>query len=446
MTSSIDAGSPFLLDAGAASPFNLFNVLHNGGVPGSGANTAHMGRLFSARAGIPQKADGSPNAGYYKVYRRLQQLEGKGLVKSIKGRIGGTQWSLSPTAFDLIRQVQNSNRCKQGYNETAKNIFAWPKKTRPERINAISICNESAMMDAEQREDIASEFQEYLDDINFRRIVMKTNTQEPLYATMEYKTRFNAWDRKVGNLEKYEEVWKNATFEYTDAVVLTLTTDPKRHKSLWHANRHFSAAFNRFMSFLVKRNGGVRPAYISAYEFTPGRGKSGKSGLLHAHIAIFGKSYLMNKKAIAYEWSRCGQGEIVDIYAIRRTAAGGWTWARGRPADAKKDNTTPDNYLKKYLKKALFSETGEGLELYWTFNKRYFSYSRKLTPAPEKKEPPTGLWVFVGSWHEDLIPDIPTLNSMGPKGPPPVGACIASGPPVKCTRNSSRWGENCKYT
>ena len=199
------------------------------------------------------------------------------------------------------------------------------------------------------------------------------------------------------------------TRRHKKAVHLTVTTDPNRFYSLYAANRHFQKAFNRFMSFLTRKLG-KRPEYITAYEFT-------KSGLLHAHILLFGLSWLSHKHAISEDWNRCGQGSITYIYSVRNDN-GRWVYARGKPTDFKKDKTAAD-YLKKYLLKSI-DDPKEAM-LYWVLNKRFFSCTRAALSTTADQElpiPPIRMWEFFMTATYDTMPDFVFYETLPP--PPPI--------------------------
>lgn len=353
-------------------------------------------------------------AAYYRFYRLFHSLEKEGLVKLDK-RDHDLLWATPQPAFiDLFRQVQNSNPAKQHPSSP----FSFPSKARPERIDAIKTTALVDMLSQNHKEQICSLFEEYLEDINNRVIVLRRimNPDEygQRYFFLDYQTRFNSKARKKLLLDKYEAAIKKSLDQYKVAVHLVLTTDPKRHKSLWHANRHFSIALNKFFSFLKKRLG-YRPAYLAVYEFT-------KSGLLHCHILIFGKSYLLPHHEITKEWERCGQGSYNFIYSLKKTK-NGWQYKRQRPSDCEKGQTAED-YLKKYLKKAQFDESL--LFLYWVFNKRFYTCSRKIAVSISYKGSGEWLFEFVGSFSiydmpawlmEELILEQQILYP--PKPPPP---------------------------
>lgn len=280
---------------------------------------------------------------------------------------------LRPNAFDLIKAGVKFKQSVKTLNALRK----YPARSKEQRINAIKIADTTQMLDLDDRVDIEMEFTEYIKIVEKLKIILKKRAQaDPLifsagarYKILPYTTRFT--DKKIPakTLDKIDHAFAYMSKRYKKGVHLTLTTDPKRFYSLYAANRHFSIAFNRYLSYLSRKRGSRLP-YISAYEFT-------KSGLLHAHVLFFGISYLDHKHAISEDWDRCGQGSITYIYAIRNEN-GKWIYSRNQPKDLKKGDTAAD-YLKKYIKKSIY-EPNQAM-LYWTFNKRYFTCTRAALPT-----------------------------------------------------------------
>nr|AGL12826.1 RepTP2 [Thermococcus prieurii]AVP12428.1 RepTP2 [E. coli-T. kodakarensis shuttle vector pTPTK1]AVP12434.1 RepTP2 [E. coli-T. kodakarensis shuttle vector pTPTK2]AVP12439.1 RepTP2 [E. coli-T. kodakarensis shuttle vector pTPTK3] len=242
------------------------------------------------------------------------------------------------------------------------------------------------------------------------------------------RTRFTSRAMLVQKLERYDSLFKVASARHTDAVFLTLTTDPSRFSNLYEANRQFSHSFNRFMSrlrgYFARR--GQHLEYIAVYEFT-------KSGLLHAHVIIFGVRYLLPVRVISRWWSEAGQGRVVYIYRLRNVD-GRWVWARRRPRDVRAGEGAED-YLKKYLRKALrlasTLDTSDvkkvlPLALYWAFNKRFFTYSRSLLPSSRRTaEAVVSEYLWVGTYRLEDLPDwvfwLPhRVYSPPSRGPPPT--------------------------
>ncbi|RLG68572.1 MAG: hypothetical protein DRO07_03330 [Candidatus Iainarchaeum archaeon] len=375
-------------------------------------NLSYICDLYRKSSTILPELQDKDKAVYYRFYRLFKRLEKEGLVVLSKPNNDMIFATAGKAFFDLLKQVQNSNSA----NTEKKPPFALPTRAREERIEAIKITLNTDMLTLSDKEEIGNYFDDYIDDINDRTIILERLMDEDEYGQryffLKYQTRFNSKAKKAELLDKYEAIIEETLARYKVAIHLVLTTDPKRHKSLWHANRHFSPAFNNFMSFLKKRLG-YRPDYLTVYEFT-------KSGLLHAHVLIFGISYLIPHVDITREWEKCNQGSYNYIYALKRTK-NGWQYKRERPTDSKKGQTA-DDYLKKYLKKAQYDDSR--LFLYWTFNKRFFTNSRKLNMYVEKCHAALHRFRFVGSFNIFEIPawvilDIP-YNIETEAEPPPL--------------------------
>jgi hypothetical protein len=342
----------------------------------------------------------------------------------------------------------------------------WPNRTSPDRIVAIKKLNAiptSSGLFTRPTPDtlnpiletllgnIASQYNEYLDDINDKKIVLTPKgAPDTDYWFMEYRTRFNNSHRQLSTLDNFEDKWREAEEYYDSAVFLTLTTDPKLFPNLWEANRHMSVAWNRYVSYLTQRgyaarrdelyevqekrlkrkltraekkeirekldekNISFRPRYVAVNEFQ-------KNGLIHMHIMIFGRSWLDHRNKISADWVRCGQGQIVDVCAVSRNSKNEWLWTNPnkRPADARKDESAKQ-YLRKYLNKVIFDQLG--FEHYWSINKKFFQASQRMSPrkmsdeeraaraanreilAEWKAEHPAQ-WEYAGCMPEGKIPD-----------------------------------------
>lgn len=410
---------------GDAQPMDLGRA-----IKGYGTNLPHLLDTYCRGCNPPLKPgtdDKAINAAYHRIYRRLRKLAADGLINCEKGPDGLLWATPKPALFNLIRQVQNSNRRKTGPSDDNKprSIYAWPDKCRPERIEAIKILNQYQMLPPDARKEVTDLFGEYMDDVADRRLVLGDPDNPERLLVLPYLNRFNDQGRKVALLKKYDQIFLKSREYYQDGVFLTLTTDPGRFSSLWHANRHFSKALNRFFALLYKRFG-FRLPYIAVYEFTPprdGDGNPKRSGLLHCHMILFGRRWLMKSSEISRIWDSCGQGIIVKPMALRNDPQHGWLWTRAKPADSR--GRDPQQYLKKYLVKALNDR--EGFDLYWAFNKRFFTYSRRLYDPETPYRSKSGIsWIFLGSFPWDSIPPTETLNRRRPRPPPE-----APGPPLR---------------
>ena len=334
------------------------------------------------------------NAFYIKTYRFMQELQKQGLIEITKR--DGLIWILpkDPTLLDLIRRTEKLKLDKR--QEKTKAFF--PKRCNELRKSAIRISLKKRMLDQENRRQIKFLFNEYVSHARHKVIILKRYEDAPTFykrfLILSYRTRFTDMSFVRKQFKTYDTIFKIASQKYKNAVFLTLTTDPKRFKSAYHGWKNFNKATNRFMSFLKKRLK-ERPNYLMVYEFT-------ESGLLHAHIIIFGQSYLLPKEVIVNEWKRCKQGEIVHITTLINDG-GRWTSL----SYMQKDEDKIDNlkgYLAKYLRKAMFSTNKTSL--YFASNKRFISWSYRLYRPKTPLRESLGLFYFFCACFEWEIPII----------------------------------------
>lgn len=366
-------------------------------------------------------------------------------------------------------------------NQTRENQKAipkwlkWPAKSNPRRIRAIKKLNtlptntglfwntthHGGFLNPNlvaQLDKIDSEYHKYLDEIEDKKIIL-TPRENPDsdYHCLDYVTRFNCDSRKYANLDTFNDKWAEAEQHYKSGVFVTLTTDPKLFKNLWEANRHMSVAWNAYISLLTRRRKtslkyhyyqkyanekygkpnakltneekrearekynedlekfSFRPRYVGVNEFQ-------KNGLIHFHVVLFDIDYL-DEFQLSRDWNRLQQGQIVDVCKIQNDGPDSWKWKNARPSDANSEKyDDPRKYLKKYLNKIIFQNSG--YHLYWSINKKFFLCSQrmqaeKLTPemikvraeyrrelAKFKAETGTGsYWTFAGCIPSLLIPD-----------------------------------------
>lgn len=339
----------------------------------------------------------SPSTLLKQVQRRLYALKDAGLVTVINPGEKPQLWLSTPGALDLFSSTQNSNSVQ-------KSPFDIPNRCGWERKKGIEAVCDVSVLDKETKEIILDHFTDYLNDKDAKIIILKAlypqffssrgKVMSHDFLFLPYKHRFNDPKKHKKNLFIYNNVWDTATRRYKRAVHLVLTTDPKRFKNLWEANRHFSIAFNRFMSYLTKHFGS-RPKYLSSFEYT-------KKGLMHCHIIIFGAPYLLPHEIITREWERCDQGSYNYIYSLINND-GDWIYARKKPKELKEGETARD-YLQKYLKKG--SEQPATVYLYWLFNKRFFTYSKALFTDPWEISTHGALYRFLMTCYEWDLPDI----------------------------------------
>jgi len=468
--------APFLFSIPGAAAIDLYPVLKDG------ANLrlieAHLPTRLYAK---DNRGYQQPTADYYRLYRFLKRLEKDGLLASEKGvqflGMGdrpSVWWRPTPKGVQIqanplpcLGQVQNSNRFAHGGKKpsilkTDKSSLPkwlrWPSRCSRYRIDAIrALSTIHTQADhymfvrpdpkhlhpdlVAALEPVQDAYTDYLEHINDQEIIVYDQDNPDRFLLFPYRTRFNDTGRALSNLDNYDAKFNEAEQYYDTAVFLTLTTDPAMHKTLWHANRYMSVAWNRFMSLVQKREliarkeeltyakqqelkragwrepqirqhirsrdfrhwlddqtagSSYRPRYISVAEFQ-------QNGLIHLHVLIFGKQWLSHKNQLAADWERCGQGRIVDVCAVRRSKDG-WTWSNpnSRPRDAKPGEDAR-NYLRKYLNKAIFDK--KGFELYFACNRRFFTASRIMEPRKQARPSRPDPRVWPDLTGLDYVPD-----------------------------------------
>lgn len=333
-----------------------------------------------------------PSKFYMKFYRLIRKLPSYIKIE----RLDGLVWiSLTPQGFDLIVSEVK-------FKPSKNDIYAMPKKSTQLRLDSILDAIARNTYDPQSNKFSKDNFEAYLEDIDHKYIALQmiepTKNPKP-GLLLKYKTRFNDQAILKKTLDNFDSAVAKATARYKKGVFLTLTTDPKLFESIWHANRHFAKALNRFFSCLKKWLG-FRPKYIVSYEYTQ------NTGLMHAHIILFGISWLRKHDLITKEWQSCGQGQINYEYGLTNRN-GIWRWTKKRPPADRFNNAT--DYLKKYLKKVLFS--GDLFCHFFTFNKRFLSMSRYFTHRTICGATRTIFYRYIGSYTFFSCPEIILYNS-----------------------------------
>ncbi|MBP2029357.1 hypothetical protein J2755_000277 [Methanohalophilus levihalophilus] len=328
--------------------------------------------------------------------------EAKEIIKDLEKRIKGMSF------YHAIKAIEDT---EQILGIASKHKYG---KTGPERYQAIGYTLDNIDIRPVQKK-IGKLFDEYLGRTEGAQILLQPDPVQDLYGPcieLDYKTRFTDESRKKQEIAKYLKIWEQAeqTESWNNAVLLTLTTDPKRQPNLWVANKKISKNFNRFISFLTRRlqakrakREGVpvreipanRPPYLCVYEFQ-------QNGRLHLHIVFFGISYLIKKQEMIDLWKKYAQGEIVDFKKLRYDkSSGSFEWQGSRPTDCKQGEK-PHTYLKKYVIKNLYDESASGQ--YWIYNTRFYTYSRKYFLGLTFKRTSRGLYVFLGVFYDGAPP------------------------------------------
>lgn len=173
------------------------------------------------------------------------------------------------------------------------------------------------------------------------RFLAFEDREEPgKYLLVPYRTRFNSPKRVREQLRRFDGTWKKAGERYHRGVILTLTTDPKRYDSIAEQAETFMEDVDRLRGWLSYNvNDGERPETVLAVEFTD-------SGLVHAHLAVFGVEYVPHSRLSAYWRNRRDRGDVVYVNGIE-TVHGSWRWRGDGPEG--KEGRSPRAYLKKTL-------------------------------------------------------------------------------------------------
>ncbi|WP_411962825.1 hypothetical protein [Haloferax sp. YSMS24] len=158
-----------------------------------------------------------------------------------------------------------------------------------------------------------------------------------------YSTRFNSHRRVRDARERFGGALDRAARRYDRAVLVTLTTDPSRFDSLGAATTSLMGDVSRFKSWLATDGRlGSRPPSVVVPEFTD-------AGVPHAHVFLFGVSWVVPHAALSAYWSATRErGEVVWFDRLESRGEGGrWRWAGDSPEDAV--GRSPRSYLSKML-------------------------------------------------------------------------------------------------
>ncbi|WP_344222802.1 hypothetical protein, partial [Aeromicrobium tamlense] len=247
------------------------------------------------------------------------------------------------------------------------------------------------------------------------------------YLCLPYRTRYNDAGRATEIREGFETALRLASRRHNDAVVLTLTTDPKAHNGLTDAIQSLSDNKARLMSWMsTEYQLGYRPENLSVLEFS-------ESGLPHYHVVLFGVSWAVSQSQLAAKWRDLGQGSVVDIRGATNTHDAE-TWLLH-------DDDRGKVSLRQYLGKAIRElvdvantdaadlrervESGEigawRQALYWATERQYYTCSPSLKRSTSGDDlPHVSTWSFVGVAEYHQIPaHVRQAASFGDRPPPP---------------------------
>lgn len=335
-----------------------------------------------------QQLSAAHNIPYQTIYHYVRRNTNKGFF-SVKKELGflWVRALITPARIDLIKGMQNSNKVQN------PKMAQLPLKCTNERITAAR--QTMRRIDIKPVKNYCTRlFKEYVEKTANKKLIFIPDPDKDFFGQplmLDYITRFNDMGRKVEELKKLEHCWNNSAVRYKNAVMLTLTFDPKLQESLWQCNKDAPGKFNKLMSYFTRKLG-YRPEYINVFEYQ-------KNGRIHFHVLFFGLKWLVDKTTLSQLWHKYGAGEIVDFLTLRNSG-NKWIWDRHKPKDA--NNKNPEDYLKKYLKKGIFDTSK--LYQYWIYNNRFFTNSRWLNMLCKYKTS-SGFYVFIGSidweWEDE---------------------------------------------
>lgn len=252
------------------------------------------------------------------------------------------------------------------------------------------------------------------------------------YLLLKYTNRFNDVGRAEDILDGLNFALNAAAREYSNAVVLTVTVDPKRFDSHSAAVESITENKGRLMDWLAYQvaPGTERdmPENMSVLEFQ-------ENGLPHYHIVLFGCSWLTSQEQLSAKWSDLGVGSVVDA-----RVAGSRNGSFIMHNDDGVTRTLKD-YLGKSARELVElagmspAELQEQVEngdihmwrqaLYWATGKQYYSCSPDLKKSNdgddvEDEQGDVTIWEFVGvARYEDIPAHVRQQGSFG--GIPPPG-------------------------
>jgi hypothetical protein len=457
-------GQLIYFDKPSGQSVNLTSLLSGG---------AKFTVIYDAVCGKVSHPGKAGDALYHRLKRQIERWEKEGYVRISRNVIDPLNVAqfekrglYVQTTVNLIKGMQNSNTfCKTDPPLTEHKYSLlhsqFPRRCGPRRREAIGTALRIRQYYLFKRPDpsrlnphlaeritrMENKFHRWEEECEEKRIILSRLPGAPPgkpYTILPMTTRFTNEGRKVELLKTYEKAIENAANLFEDAVFLTFTTDPMIHlspegqpvqrvikskdgktvldvfnttgrgTSLYEANRHESTAWRKWYEAETRRRG-YRIPYIRVAEFM-------KNGLIHTHVILFGLKWAKPFNQLAREWGeKYQQGFMVHAYVLQNKDKK-WTWKneKNTPDDAR--GRSPDDYLKKYLKKALYDTSSHWG--YWVHNKRFYTMSQSIryadaTEAAAAKaeraanKNPIPEYEFVGAVPEDEIPDIIRRHSRG---------------------------------
>jgi len=390
---------------------------------------------------------------YQRIYRRIQTLAKYGLViidssKNSKYNIIKLNAKRARHVINLtiVRDVSVSQTRKQLskkdpdaiLNAKADDVTLPPIISS--KLKALQILIKNKELDDRSRKELEALFKEYIWTVLNNKIVLipKDEYRDLLpWVVLDYEVRFTSKRKAKQYKRQYRYIWRYTAKRYRWAVMITLTIDPSKVKSIWEARYLAQQEFNRFMTWLKKflkqrarRYGNVGKifVYVRFIEYQ-------KNGRIHFHVIVFGTRWIMHENELAKRYWRLG---FVDVQTLVNKR-GKWVFKQkpkdyderyrryrrhktGKETDGGSPlQASPDVYF-------YFSANYAGIEdisqlyeydeddllnmaLHWALDTRFFTFSKELQLPSRDLERLGGLYEFFVSGEEREIIDI--LEALG---------------------------------
>ncbi len=232
------------------------------------------------------------------------------------------------------------------------------------------------------------------------------------YLCLPHRTRHNDAGRARQIRDGFRDALDAAGDGHNDAVMLTLTTGPKRHDGLHDALDSLTENKGRLMQWLsTDYQLGHRPENLTVLEFT-------RTGIPHVHVVLFGIDWAFSQEQLAAKWLDYGQGVVVDI----RTATCRGDSQRWLLHDDDSGKVALRQYLGKSIRELQEIANSDPSELrdrvdagtvtewrqvlYWATGRQYYTCSPSLRQSDDDVNslPTVTQWRFVGTAAYRNIP------------------------------------------
>jgi|GEM_PF-1787992 len=203
----------------------------------------------------------------------------------------------------------------------------------------------------------------YKEDVQDKVIVLE-HVSENKYKLLDYISRFS--DKYVKKVEaKFKKLEKKVN-DYSKALFITLTVDPKNFFNMKSEYMTLQQGFNKLNTY-IKKTYGIKE-YVKVLEFT-------ESNLPHLHVLYMSDIFIDIEK-IRELWKKYGIGIMVNIQLVQKKII------------VDKNNVEIKgvlDYILKYVKKTIVSSEGKiqdrlnrSICIKWALHARTFSISQKL--------------------------------------------------------------------